>query len=265
MDLELSGKRAIVTGASKGIGKAVARALVAEGVAVAIAARTPGPLKDAADELAADGGTVVPIEADTGRDDSVRDLVAAAAERLGGIDILVNSAARPSGQAAPAKVLEVDDQIFYDDVNVKVLGYLRCIREAAPHMVEQGWGRIVNISGLGARQTGSVMTSMRNVAVAALTKNAADELGRHGVNVTCVHPGVVRTEATPGVLQARAAATGRTAAEIEQAMGAATALGRIVDADEVAAVVCFLASPRSVAINGDVIACGGGSRGSIHY
>ena len=134
MDAQLAGKRAIVTGGSRGIGKAVARAFASEGVAVAIGARTRETLRASAAELRATGATVVPIVVDTGEDESVRAFVADAAETLGGVDILVNSAARPSGQARAPKVVEVDAEAFFADINVKVLGYLRMIREVAPLM-----------------------------------------------------------------------------------------------------------------------------------
>ena len=142
------------------------------------------------------------------------------------------------------------------------MGYLRSAREVAPHMIAAGWGRIINISGLAARQTGSIIGSMRNVAVAALTKNLADELGPKGINVTVVHPGLTRTEKTAPLVAARAAAAGVARGRDRDADGAANiTIGRIVDAAEVADIVAFLASPRSVAINGDAIACGGGREG----
>jgi NAD(P)-dependent dehydrogenase (short-subunit alcohol dehydrogenase family) len=106
---------------------------------------------------------------------------------------------------------------------------------------------------------------VRNVAVAALTKNLADELGPRGVNVTVVHPGMTRTERTPEAMAAMAQSRGVTVEELERALDAAVSLGRIVTAEEVAAVVTFLASPKSVAINGDPVVAGGGARGSIHY
>ena len=117
-------------------------------------------------------------------------------------------------------------------------------------MTDNGWGRIINISGLAARQTGSTMGSIRNVSVSAMTKNLADELGPWGVNVTCVHPGMTRTERT-------------TDQQLE--LATRNTIGRMVDSDEVAYLVAFLASPKSVGINGDSIACGGGVRGAIHY
>ena len=266
MDLQLNGKRALVTGGSRGIGKAIALAFAHEGVDVVIAARAREPLQAAAAELAAKArAKVVPITVDTGEDGSVKALVGSTLEALGGLDILVTCAARPMGQSAPPRLADVTDAIFYDDINIKVMGYLRTAREAAPFMVAQGWGRIINVSGLGARQTGSVVGSMRNVAVAALTKNLADELGPKGINVTVVHPGLTRTEATAEVTRRLASNAGATPSDIEARWGANVSIGRIVDAEEVADVVTFLASPRSVAINGDAIACGGGARGSIHY
>jgi NAD(P)-dependent dehydrogenase (short-subunit alcohol dehydrogenase family) len=266
MDLQLEGKRAIVTGGSRGIGRAVAHQLAAEGVDVAIVARGRDALEDAAAQLAAaTGRRVVAVVADTGDDRSVATMVQTSVEALGGVDILVNSAAQPMGQAPPPALADITTDIFWSDVNVKVMGYLRCAQAVAPLMVEQRWGRIINISGLGARTTGSIVGSMRNVAVAAMTKNLADQLGRHGVNVTVVHPGLTRTEKTPSVVASRAALSGVEHDEVERQMGASTTLGRIIDADEVAWVVTFLASPRSVAINGDAIACGGGSPGAIHY
>ena len=266
MDLELAGRTAIVTGGSRGIGKAIAWELAREGVDVAVVARTLEPLEAAAREIAE--GTarrIVPVPADTGSNDSVRNMVRRAAEAFGHIDILVNCAARPSGQAPPPALAEVTDDIFWEDVNVKVMGYLRCAREVAPYMREQGWGRIISISGLGARSTGAIVTSIRNVAVVAMTKNLADELGPHGINVTVVHPGMVRTEATPRVIAERARRQGIAEDEVERQMAGGNAIRRMIDAREIAYVVAFLASPKSAAINGDVIAAGGGARGAIYY
>jgi NAD(P)-dependent dehydrogenase (short-subunit alcohol dehydrogenase family) len=146
-----------------------------------------------------------------------------------------------------------------------VMGYLRCAREVAPGMRARGWGRIVNISGLAARNTGNAVGSMRNVAVAALTKNLADELGPLGINVNVVHPGMTRTERTASLVASRAAAQCLTPQEVEAQMAAGNSINHLVDAGEVAHVVAFLCSPKSRAINGDVIAAGGGARGSIHY
>lgn len=266
MDLHLAGKRALVTGGSRGIGLACARQLAREGCAVMLAARDAEALEAAARSIAEETGTKVFTQhVDTASDDSVKAMVRAAVKALGGIDVLVNSAAKVAGQSAPPKLGEITNALFWDDVNVKVMGYLRCAREAAPVMAAQGGGRIINISGLAARQTGSAVGSIRNAGVAALTKNIADELAPQGITAVTVHPGLTRTEKTGPLVAARAAASGQTPEAVEKAMASGSALGRLVTAEEVADVVAFLASPRSVCINGDAIACGGGARGSIHY
>jgi NAD(P)-dependent dehydrogenase (short-subunit alcohol dehydrogenase family) len=252
MDLQLEGKGAIVTGGSRGIGKAIARQLALEGADVVIAARNPGPLEITAAELARETGRkVIPIVADTGNTDSVNRLVAASIARLRRVDILINNAAVPGG-ISPATQLEqiVDEQVL-EDIDIKVVGYLRTARALAPHLIENGWGRIINVGGLAIHRTGRPVATLRNVGVAAITKNLADELGPKGINVIAVHPGATRTE--------------RTDPSSESALAANVSIGRIVDSAEVAWVIAFLASPRSVAINGDAIATGGGSRGVIHY
>jgi NAD(P)-dependent dehydrogenase (short-subunit alcohol dehydrogenase family) len=267
MDLELTDKRALVTGGSRGIGKAVARALALEGADVALLARDKPTLAAAAAELAAlSGRRVVGVSADTTSDEAVRAAVAEAAALLGGpIDILVNAAAEPAGFAAPPKLGEITAAFFQAEMDTKVMGYLRCAREVAPAMRARGWGRIVNISGLAARQTGNTVGSMRNVAVAAMTKNLADELGPHGINVTVVHPGLTHTERTAPLVAARASAQGITPEAVEAQMAAGNSIGHLVDASEVAHVVAFLCSPKSRAIHGDAIAAGGGAPRSIHY
>ena len=266
MDLRLTNKRALVTGGSRGIGKAVARQLALEGVDVALVARTPEPLARAAEELShASGRRVIAAPADTASAASVDDVVAAVTAELGGIDILINAAAAPGGGAPPPSLEHITDDLFFADVNVKVMGYLRCARAVVPGMRRNSWGRIVNISGLAARQTGSTIGSIRNVSVAALTKNLADELGGTGINVTVVHPGLTWTERMPDLITDRAREQGRPYEEVLAQLQGSNALGRLVTAEEVADVVTFLASPRAVAINGDAIAVGGGVGSAIHY
>ena len=266
MDLQLAGKTAIITGGSRGIGKAIAAQLAAEGVDVALAARDEVALAKTAREIAAASGQrALPLVCDTGEDEAVRAMVDRVANEFGRIDILINNAAQPGGQAPPPTMDEITDDIFWDDMNVKVLGYLRCARAVAPRMRAQGWGRIINISGLAARQSGALLGSMRNVAVSAMTKNLADVLGRDGITVTVVHPGLTVTERTDGVLEARASRTGRPVEELRVEMLESNAVRRAIDAQDVAYVVAFLASPLSVAISGDAIAVGGGVGRAIHY
>jgi NAD(P)-dependent dehydrogenase (short-subunit alcohol dehydrogenase family) len=260
VDLELTGRRALVTGGSSGIGLAIARSLAAEGADVALVARGEEALARAAQQVANESGRrVIWAVADTGDDAAVTAMVASVTSQLGGVDILVNAAATPA-TGAP-----FTDDDLEAEINVKVRGYLRCARAVAPLMVESGWGRIVNIAGLAARNTGNVVGTIRNVAVAAMTKNLADELGPRGVNVTVVHPGMTRTERTPEAMAAMAQSRGTTVEELARALEGGVSIGRLVTAEEVASVVAFLASPKSVALNGDAVVAGGGARGSIHY
>jgi len=251
MDLELTGKRALVTGGSRGIGKAIARELALEGADVAIAARDQARIDATVAELATESGRrIVGTSADTGDGQSIAAMVKASADALGGIDILVNAAARPGGQQPAPRWDGVTGESLFEEIRVKVLGYLRVAQAAAPYMIASHWGRIINVSGLAARQASSVIGSVRNVAVSAMSKNLADELAPHGINVVTVHPGVTRTEAT---------------SEEAAHRPAGNLVGRMIDAREVAYVVTFLASPKSVAIDGDAIAAGGGVPGVIYY
>jgi NAD(P)-dependent dehydrogenase (short-subunit alcohol dehydrogenase family) len=266
MDLELTGKVAVVTGGSRGIGKQVARQLALEGADVAIVARNPETLEATRRELADESGRrIEAFTVDTTNDESIRAMSRQVLDAFGRVDILVNSAAAPCGQQPPPKLDQIDTDNFDGEMHTKVLGYLRCAREFAPSMRQNGWGRIINISGLAARQAGTILGSVRNVAVVALTKNLADELGPHGINVTVVHPGTTRTERTVDVIAARAESSGQSAEEVEKQMADGNSIRHLVDASEVAHVVTFLCSPKSIAINGDVIAAGGGALRAIHY
>ena len=194
MDLELADKVAVVTGASRGIGKAIAAALAREGASVALVARDRSALEAAARDIAAaTRRTPKPFVADTGEDAAVEAMVAQVLAAFGRVDILVNCAAQPAGQAKPPGLADITTEALWAEVNVKVMGYLRTAREVAKPMAAQGGGRIVNVSGLAARTTGSIIGTIRNISVAALTKNLADELAPKGVSVVCVHPGTTRT------------------------------------------------------------------------
>ncbi|MEJ2869258.1 SDR family NAD(P)-dependent oxidoreductase [Actinomycetospora sp. OC33-EN08] len=262
MDLGLGGARAIVTGASRGIGLACAQALAAEGARVALVARSADDLEAAAARV--DGETLA-IPTDTTDDAAVRAMVDRVVEAWGGVDVLVNAAARPAGGSPVPSLTDLTDDAVQVEFDTKVMGYLRTARAVAPSMTAQGAGRIVNISGLNARRTGSIAGTIRNVAVAALTANLADELGPHGINVTCVHPGITDTERTPGMLADIAARRGITEGEAREGLASTTSLRRVITASEVADVVTFLASPRAVAVTGDSLGAGGGQPGVVHY
>ena len=267
MDLELDGKTAIVTGGSRGIGKAVARVLAAAGGAVVITGRYADTLSAAAEDIAAaNGAAVTPIVADMTSTEQVNAMVSAAAAALDGrIDILVNNAAAPGGLARGG-LADIKDEDVLLDLDTKVMGYLRCARAVAPYMQRQGWGRIVNIGGLSARRAeGNLSAGVRNSGLSNLTKYLAEELGGAGVCVNLVHPGTTRTERSGPMYAAQAAQEGVSVAEIEKRAASRNSTRRIVDAEELAWVVAFLASPRSIAISGETIAAGGGAGTSVHH
>jgi NAD(P)-dependent dehydrogenase (short-subunit alcohol dehydrogenase family) len=272
MDLGLQGKRAIVTGGSLGIGKAIARELAREGVDVAIVARTKETLEAAAKELAAETGRrVIPLVADVTSKAQVDAMVAQAAAQLGGLHILVNSGSPPGGSATATGPIEtVVDEDLLHDFNVKYVGALRCARAAIPYLKEQRWGRIINISGTNARNAGNLSGGARNTSLVHLSKTLAVQLGRFGITVNCVHPGITRTERTPRLLAARGKELGVDPADVEKTDFApdsprGNAIGRMVDAAEVAYVTAFLASDKAWAISGELIVATGGAGRSVYY
>lgn len=246
MDLGLTGARALVTGGSRGIGRASARVLVEEGARVVLLGRDEAALREAVREIGAVGHVI----ADTTDDVAVRAAVAGAVAQLGGLDVVVNAAAPRALPGTPTSLAELDEADMLTDVDTKVVGYLRVVRAAAPHL-RDGGGAVVNVSGTNARVTGNVAGSVRNIGVVALTKNLADELGPDGVRVTCVHPGLTVTERTEGDVDYLAAAA------------AANALQRAPYAADVATVIAFLASPRAWVASGSVVTADGGRPGHI--
>src|SRR5437879_2043106 len=272
MDLGLRGKRAIVTGGSLGIGKAIARELAREGVDVAIVARTKDRLEAAAKELSSEtGARVIPLAADVTSRAQVDSMVAQAASQLGGLHILVNSGSAPGGSATATGPIEsVVDEDLLHDFNVKYVGALRCARAVIPYLKEQKWGRIINISGTNARNAGNLSGGARNTSLVHMTKTLAVQLGRFGITVNCVHPGTTRTERTPRLLAARATELGITPEDAEKRdftpdSPRGNAICRMVDASEIASVAVFLASDRSWAVSGELVVATGGAGRSVYY
>jgi len=272
MDLGLQGKHAIVTGGSRGIGKAIARELAREGVDVAIVARSESNLAATARELASETNRrIIPLVADVTSRAQVDAMVARAAEALGGLHILINSGSAPGGSATATGPIEsVVDEDLLRDFDVKYVGALRCARAVIPFMKRERWGRIINISGLNARNAGNLSGGARNTSLVHLTKTLAVQLGRHGITVNCVHPGITRTERTPGLLAARAKELGITPDEVEKRDYAddsprGNAINRMVDAAEVAYVTAFLASDKAWAVTGELVVASGGQGRSVYY
>jgi NAD(P)-dependent dehydrogenase (short-subunit alcohol dehydrogenase family) len=262
----------VVAGGGRGIGKAIARELAREGADVVIASRTLEQLKQTAREIEDETGQrVVPLALDVTQREQVDRLMVEAAEKLGGLHILINSASLPGGSATATGPIEtVNEDDLLRDFDVKYVGALRHARAAIPFLKEQGWGRIINISGTNARNAGNLSGGARNVSLVHLTKTLATQLGRYGITVNCIHPGTTRTERTPELLAARAAQLGVSQEELEQrdfAPGSprGNSISPMVDASEIAYLAAFLASDKAWAVTGEVIAATGGAGNSVYY
>ncbi|MDR6999171.1 SDR family oxidoreductase [Neobacillus niacini] len=257
MDLNLSGKKALIVGGSRGIGKAIARQLALEGVDCTICSRNESSLKAAAEELSQETKrNIYPIVANTTDPDSILNLVEKSAAEMGSIDILINSGARVGGHE-PEDFNSIKDELILKDFEEKYMGYFRCIRAVAPYMINNNWGRIINISGLAARIGGNYFSSgPRNASVVHMTKSASIELGKHGITVNAVYPGIVETETFKNQI---------TNEEAKRQAAALNSLGRLITPEEIAYVVTFLASPLSASITGDVVSVTGGIGNTVYY
>ncbi|MCA9821616.1 MAG: SDR family oxidoreductase, partial [Dehalococcoidia bacterium] len=263
---------ALVTGASRGIGKAIALELAREGVDLVIVARNQAALDETASEIAGlTGRRVIAKAADVTDRQRVDTVVNEAAAELGGLHILINSGSLPGGSPNATGAIEsIVEEDFLQDFNVKYLGALRCSRAAIPHLKRAGWGRIINISGLNARKAGNLSGGARNGALVHFTRTLALQLGRHGITVNCIHPGVTRTERTADLLASRGAELGLSAEAVEasdyaEGSSRGNSIGRMIDASEIAHLAMFLCSDRSWALNGEVIAADGGGSSSVYY
>jgi 3-oxoacyl-[acyl-carrier protein] reductase len=257
MDLGLKGKTALVTGGSKGIGRAVAKTLAAEGARVVICSRDASALKQAAADIErATGGQVETVSGDLSRRDEVTRVAALALSRLGRLDILVNNAGAIKG----GDFLATPDEEWLSGWSLKLLGYIRMAREVLPHMQRQGGGRIVNVVGAAARNpaTTYMMGGTANAALINFTKALADLGARSKVLVTGVSPGPVKTERWDNLMAQQAKAAGQETAIYVEERSREFPLGRIALPEEVADVVCFLASERASYLTGITITVDGG-------
>lgn len=257
MDLGLKGKVAVVTGATEGIGKATAIALAREGASVAICARGQAGLDQTATEIARSGAAVLALAADMSKADDVERFMKSVIERFHRIDILVNNA----GTSSRGKFLELDDAKWTEDLGLKVFGAIRCTRFAVPYMKQQGGGRIINITTIGAKQpdAGSMPTTVSRAAGLALTKALSKEYAPDNILVNTVCIGKIKS----GQHERRYRREGLSAEAYYAKVGKEIPLGRVGEAEEVANVITFLASDAASYVTGTSINLDGGTSGTF--
>jgi 3-oxoacyl-[acyl-carrier protein] reductase len=257
MDLGLSGRAALVCGASSGLGKAVAMTLGKEGARVAICARTEEKLKQAAEDIHKNtGAEVVPIPADVSVPAQAKGAVEKAAAHFGRLDILVTNAGGPP----PGHFLDLPEDSWQKALELNLLSTLHLCREAVPHMKAAGWGRIINISSFAAKQPidGLILSNTARAGALGLAKSMATELAPFNILINTVCPGSFETERHFDLARRRAAQEGIAMEEYLKLRAKEIPLKRAGKPEEFADLVVFLASERASYITGDAIQIDGG-------
>lgn len=266
MNLDLSGRVALVTGGSKGIGRATAVTLARDGADVAICARGEGDLAATAEEVrSATGRRCLAVSADLSTLDGCQRFVRGAAEHFGRADILV-CCANMHGAGGATFTAIPDEQWLYH-FNVKFFSSVRCAREAIPHMQRDRWGRIILVSGMATRLVRLFATDNGPVCAALtnLAKQLAAQVVGDGIRVNVLHPDLTRTPLLTALLSREARQRNVPVEQIEREHAARAPLGRLLEPEEIANVVAYLCSAAADAITGQSIAVDGGAAPSVHY
>jgi 3-oxoacyl-[acyl-carrier protein] reductase len=247
MDLQLHGKTALVTGASMGIGRAIARALAAEGVRLCIAARRKGLLEELAREVVAAGGAQpAVVEIDIMREGAPQELASAANRALGRVDVLVISA----GGSNPALPVDAPEERWEEAMTLNYVRVRQLTHAVLPGMIAQGFGRVINISGKSEPE-GLIAATPAKAAVHAWSKGLSRAVGKHGITVNCIQPGRIMSEQIrrkyPPEFRAK-----QSAEEIP--------VGRYGEPEELAVLAVFLSSPAACYVTGTIMPVDGGLR-----
>ncbi|MEM7583214.1 MAG: glucose 1-dehydrogenase [Acidobacteriota bacterium] len=251
VEFSLAGKTTLVTGASRGIGEAIARAFAQRGASVVLVSRKQDALDEVAAAINEEVGEerAIPIACHTGKAEAVAALFEQVRSRLGGLDVLVNNAAA-NPYFGPA--IDIDDSAFDFTVEVNVKGYFRMSQHAARSMLEQGAGSIINVASVAGISPGEgmVVYSMTKAAVISLTQGLAKELGPRGIRVNAIAPGLVETKFASALIDN---------SKIHESWMRATPLRRHAQPEEIAGAAVYLASPAASFTTGSVLVCDGGA------
>jgi len=263
MDLGLTGRKAIISGANRGIGLTIALHFAAEGIELALLGRNEKGLADAAAEVRRKfpGAKVVTVTVDLEQPPTIKPAVESAVSQLGGVDILVNCA----GGAYRGRLGEIPDEMWERYFKVKPLGLLRVTREALPHLKQSKQGRVINISGTRGREpeAHSMMSGPINFGTLSLTKAMANEFGPYGITVNAITPGSTATRRFTELVEITARERGLSLEKSEQFLLQEVPLGKVIAPEDIADLAVFLASARARLISGTAINVDGGRTRSI--
>lgn len=263
MDLGLGGKTVMISGATRGIGRAIAAIFAQEGARLSICSRNPDDLGRVAAELSMQYGVAVfPYTADMKAPDSATQWVDATVEHFGAIDIVINNAGSPP----PGRFLELSDQAWSDAFASKPFGYFRLARAALGHLIASH-GALVNVIGIAGHQP-LPQFMIGNVGDAALinfTKALAGDVAKHGVRINAVSPGFVRTERWSQMVVGAGRMLGADGSEAEQVLLSTMPFGRPAEMSEVARVVAFLGSEAASYVTGTTVLVDGGATRSVSF
>lgn len=252
-DLQLSGQRVVLCGASGTLGRAIAKKLADEGAQLALLGRHPDALHAIAERLPAStgGGSHVVIECDLSKQESIDNAMDTIHQRFNGIDVFISAA----GAAQGGIFLELDDRAWRDNLEVKLFGTLRILRAVVKRMIESRCGRIVLVAGHSAEKPDPRMLpgAVANASLITIVRGLAEELKAQGVSINAVNPGPVRSSRLEYLMKAEAARSGLTPAQAQAAFLARSGLRELIEPDDVAAHVAFFSSSLSSHLTGTSI------------
>ncbi len=257
----IAGKVALVTGGSRGIGKAIAIGLASEGARLAICARDEAELKITVDEIRVQTHTdIIGVKANVMKLNDIRRVVNAAVKKYSHVDILINNAAG----LHIGGLLTTSDETLEDHIQTKLLGYIRTAREIIPYMKSVGGGKIINITGVEAKEPAPLfmLPGIINAAITNFTKSLSKELANDKIAVNCVSPATADTSLSAAAFQALAAISGKSMEEA-RAMAIRSVNGSLIDPQDIANIVLFLVSDLAKAITGTSITVDAGALNGI--